>query len=371
MNTDDISVKFYKYLEEGDLSAIKDIIETNPELLATEDSKGCNPMIVAISKQHEDIVSYFLHNDLVKKFINFYSKDVHGQGIIHYATYQNNMKILDEILSVVKVDLINEPFPYHMNVLSRGLLNENIELIKYLFDNHDLNSLAFQFDAFRGNSFHYLFKTANIELISYFFEQLEDDILLKNQEIITRFLKEAANNKNDVIPFLLNLKIRDQFLFSDVNELFIECILSEKRDILKFLLTNDISQNLDLTYKNRDGISALIACAYINDIETLKYLLTFSELNNDKELFWINEKGINALIASLRYKNTEITNYLIDNYHFENDEKTLTQLQLLVKHRFPEHAYLNGLSLLQAKQKVNTLEKELPTTTTKVIKNKI
>lgn len=359
-NTHQLTLEFQNQLEKGNLEVIKDMTTSNPELLTTKNKFGLEPILIAIRHQHEDVVHYFLHNKKLSKFIDIHYRDSGNQTIFHYASYQNNINILEDVISTLKIDPIKESFPFHMNILSRALSDKNFTVVYHLFEKYDITSLLFKIDDFKENTFSYLFSNGNLELISHFFNIVDKNVILENKDKIIPFINKVGMNNNDgVIEFLLDLRINDELFIDDISSLFIEAILHNKEQQIQYLINGNISQKLNLNYKNEEGINALIACTYVKNLNLLQYLLTFKELNNDSEIYHMDKEGYNIFIAAVRNEDYDTISYLLDNFSFENNEKTLTQLSSFSKRYNTTNVFSAALSMLSNKKLTNHLEHKL------------
>ena len=220
---------------------------------------------------------------------------------------------------------------------------DDMDLLKYLVEEKcvDLEYCRHGDSSFRKSfqfPIHAAITNGNLEMVRYLVEECKCDPFESSPNDGSTVLFATKQNQLDIVDYLVTecgisamssvLSFAEDKLFKqafafidkygiDVDELFCCLCPSPNKNVLSFLKKLYSKYDIDLSFKDEDGNSALVNALAYGRLQTVKWLV--EECGEDILKVSVEEK--NALILAAQSENLELIRYLVEKCGFNVDSK--------------------------------------------------
>lgn len=197
----------------------------------------------------------------------------------------------------------NEPlFPIHA-----AIKNGNLEMVKYLVEECKANPVESSLN--NGSTVLYAAQENQIEIADYLVKVAQDlGIANACYSVILAFAEGGEYKKA--------LKYVEKYK-ANVNDLVCYFSKSCHKNVVGFLKKVYAKYDVDLTYEDGDGNTALLNSLYNGSFEIFKWLVEDCGQNPVE----VMEEGSNALILAARAENPELVRYLVEKCNLDVNSK--------------------------------------------------
>ena len=252
------------------------------------------------------IIDYLLSRYNPKTYLDCLVEDDYQSpwGAFCEAARLNDIGLLKYLVEKKKVTLEdcrhgdsnvgNEPlFPIHA-----AIKNGNLEMVKYLVEECKANPVESSYS--NGSTILYAAQENQIEIADYLVKVAQDlGIANACHSVILAFVEEGKYKKA--------LEYVEKY-GADVNALVCHFSQSCHEKMVGFLKKVYAKYDVDLTYKDEDGNTALLNSLYNGSFEIFKWLVEDCGQKPGE----VMEDGRNALILAARAENPELIRYLVE-----------------------------------------------------------
>lgn len=193
-------------------------------------------------------------------------------------------------------------FPIHA-----AIKNGNLDMVKYLVEECKANPVESSYN--NGSTILYAAQENQIEIADYLIEVARNrGILNACHSVILAFVEEGKYKKA--------LEYVEKY-GADVNALVCHFSQSCHKKMVGFLKKVYAKYDVDLTYKDEDGNTALLNSLYNGSFEIFKWLVEDCGQKPGE----VMEEGRNALILAARAENPELIRYLVEKCNLDVNSK--------------------------------------------------
>lgn len=222
-------------------------------------------------------------------------------GLLKYLVEKKKLTLED--CSHSDGNLENEPlFPIHA-----AIKNGNLEMVRYLVEECHANPVESSLN--NGSTILFAAQENQMEIADYLV-RVAQDIGIANacHSVILAFVEEGKYKK--ALEYVEKHGV-------DVNALVCHFAQSCHEKIVGFLKKVYAKYDVDLTYKDEDGNTALLNSLYNGSLDIFKWLVEDCGQKPGEVMV----EGRNALILAARAKNPELIRYLVEKCNLDADSK--------------------------------------------------
>ena len=261
------------------------------------------------------IIDYLLSRYNPKTYLDCLVEDDYQSpwGAFCEAARLNDIGLLKYLVEKKKVTLEDcrhgdssmdtEPlFPIHA-----AIKNGNLDMVKYLVEECKANPVESSYN--NGSTILYAAQENQIEIADYLIEVAMDrGISNACHSVILAFVEEGKYKK--ALEYVEKYE-------ADVNALVCHFSQSCHEKMVGFLKKVYAKYDVDLTYKDEDGNTALLNSLYNGSFEIFKWLVEECGQKPGE----VMEEGRNALILAARAENPELIRYLVEKCNLDVNSK--------------------------------------------------
>jgi ankyrin repeat protein len=202
-------------VKNNNYAEVKKLIEQGAEL-NYENVFRVSPLLTAVMENNADIVKLLLENGADPNAIsNIYFEDIEGKySALMIAVYNNNFEITKQLVEYKAEINYNDDFP---SALLLAVLNKNITMLKFLFDNgaaFDLDNLEYRYNY---NKFKNTYWGNSIIVIAAINRDYDILNLLLSKEISINFHRRSSKTALMCAVEMKDLKLVEYLVAKNAN----------------------------------------------------------------------------------------------------------------------------------------------------------
>ncbi len=210
---------------------------------AIESKNFDKELLIELTKLNIAQINNFKLYDSLKKFIDL--KNAESVKVLHAAAGKGNLEFVKYLIENYEINLTAVNIQGN-NILHIAALNSQLKIIKYLLEYTNLDPLTVGIGG--SNILHIAIYKGNLELIKYLIEHVKVDPILAQMDYDMLYIAIARGHL-DVVEYIVDNKICDiNNIFHGNNnnlsallELQTEKFPGVKEKIMEFLLKNNIT----------------------------------------------------------------------------------------------------------------------------------
>ena len=282
------------------------------------DSFGITPLITAVIRNKASVVKALVEDQSLNP--NLKDKGKTGHTALMYAAIENKAEIAKVLLTNPKIDLNVRNDSGGCTAIMLAVMHDSIDVVKTLLTNQSVD-LSIKGKKINSTPFMLAVEHNKIEIVKLFLASERVNLDARDERGMTALMRAAINGYTDIVKDLFAAGADPNLVNTVASSgygIWSALMMAADRghiEVIKVFLTN---KNVNCNMQDKQGMTALIAAAMNNQVESAETLLTDSNIDPNIRCGF---SGKTALICAAENNYTEIVKILLANRNVDPNIK--------------------------------------------------